>query len=373
MPLHLTLAGSASVAISGAMQTFAPALTATESPPPWLSGAQLGLVNAGALFIAAGYPLGRPGLVTLGGIGFVAGAALLGLFVWRAWRHAFNRRHRLPVLLYGSAVTCVFVGGTLGALIGSRAIHSAVESVALRRAHMSLNVLGWVSLTIAGTLITLLPTVLRVRMPEWRGKATAGLLVAGVALVSTGFAARLSALTAVGGIGYAFGALGLAWMVAKVIAMPRNWPAPIAAKHIVLAVGWFVFGSVALAVTLVRGEAAFDSFRPVFLVTFVGGWIVQTLLGAWLFLLPNWRPGHPEDRRLSFSAVELGGRLQLVALNAGLVIMALRGSTPHPGAAGAIGTGLALAGAGVALVKAWAFPLLAGRRFVALRARRTWG
>jgi hypothetical protein len=36
LPLHLALAGAISVAISGAMQTFALALTATPSPSRWV-------------------------------------------------------------------------------------------------------------------------------------------------------------------------------------------------------------------------------------------------------------------------------------------------------------------------------------------------
>ena len=59
------------------------------------------------------------------------------------------------------------------------------------------------------------------------------------------------------------------------------------------AFAWFVVGSVGLAVALFDGAAGADRYREVFLTAFVGGWLVQVLLGAWSYLLPMARPGHP--------------------------------------------------------------------------------
>ena len=61
----------------------------------------------------------------------------------------------------------MLVGGTLGALMGSRTV-SIAGYAQVRHAHLTANVLGWASLTVVGTLITLLPTALRVRMPQRR-------------------------------------------------------------------------------------------------------------------------------------------------------------------------------------------------------------
>lgn len=371
LPLHLTLAGAASVAICGAMQTFVLAMTATRSPPVWKPQIQFGLVNAGVLMIAIGFPAGWRWLVAVGGAVFVLSILLLGDMVVGAWKRALNRRHVLPVAMYRLAIACLLVGGTLGALLGSGAVGGELW-MPLRLAHLSLNVLGWVSLTIAGTLITLMPTVLRVRMPAWRGRVTAALLVPGVAVLSLGLALRLDVLAAAGGISYALGACGIGLMVIRVIATPRKWPVPVSAKHLMLALCWFVGGSVILAVQAIRGIDAFVAFRPVFLVVFVGGWIVQTLLGAWLFLLPMWRAGHPEERRRSWAAVELLGGLQLAAINLGLLIMVLRVATPSPGAVAAVGAGLALGGASLALMKVWGFRLIARAPVVTPRTRAMW-
>jgi nitrite reductase (NO-forming) len=373
LPLHLTLAGAVSVAISGSMQGFASALTATPAPPVWTVIAQWTLVNAGVALIGFGYPSGHPALLAFGGACFLFGMAVLAWMVARAWRRGLNRRHALPMAMYGCALLSILTGGTLGALIGGGAVHDPALWIALRHAHMTVNVLGWVSLTISGTLVTLLPTVLRIRMPTWHGGATALFLVGGVAMIAGGLGLSSAPVAAVGGVAYALGALGLVWMVGRAITSPRRWPVPVSAKHLVLAVCWFAFGAIALSVALVRGVASFDAFRELYLVAFVGGWIVQTLLGAWLYLLPMARPGHPDERRRLLSAIEFGGLLQVGALDGGLVLMALRAGGLAPEALGAVGTGLALGGAALALAKAWAFPLLARAPVLSERQLGVWG
>jgi nitrite reductase (NO-forming) len=161
LPLHLALAGAVSVAISGAMQNFALTLTAAPAPAGWIVLAQFALVNLGAGLVALGRVSSHPGLLSAGGALFVAAAVVLGWLVARARRIGLNRRHPLPVSMYLAAVATVLVGGTLGALVGGGWVDDAATSVALRDAHLTLNVLGWATLTIAGTLVTLLPTVLR--------------------------------------------------------------------------------------------------------------------------------------------------------------------------------------------------------------------
>lgn len=371
LPLHLILAGAATVAISGAMQTFVLAMTSTKSPPTSKTIVQFVFVNTGVLSITVGYTSGRSGLVAVGGVAFVVAMLTLADIVRVAWKRALNKRHPLPVTMYAAAIACVIVGGTFGALVGAHEV-TGTSWVALRGAHLTLNVLGWASLTIAGTLITLLPTVLRVRMPAWRGKATAWLLVGGVSGIALGLAIRVNVLLALGGVAYALGACGIAWMAVRVASTPRKWPVPVSARHLMSALAWFVFGSVDMAVQAIRGPDAFAMFRPVFLTAFVGGWIVQTLLGAWLFLLPMWRAGHPEERRRSWAAVDYLAGLQVVALNLGLVILVFRMATPTPGTAAAVGLGLALGGAGLALVKVWTFRWIARAPVVTPRTRAMW-
>ena len=293
LPLHLTLAGAVSTAISGAMQNFMLSLTASPDPPDRMVRAQFGLVTAGAAAIAIGMPTTTPWLTGLGGAAFVGAMSLVGWMLWRAWHRALNVRHAVPLFAYGCAIGFVVLGATLGALMGSRAV-SGLFYVQLRHAHLAANVLGWASLTVVGTLITLLPTALRVRMPQRRERVVIGLLVAGVGLQVTGWLADSTPVLAAGGVAFAAGAIGFIGFVAAVVRSERRWAVPAAAFHMLAAFAWFVVGSVGLAVALVHGAAGADRYREVFLTAFVGGWLVQVLLGAWSYLLPMARPGHPD-------------------------------------------------------------------------------
>ncbi len=373
LPLHLALAGAVSVAISGAMQNFALTLTSAPAPDRRLVFGQFAAVNLGAGLVAAGYPSGHPALVAVGGACFVAAAFVLGWFVVRARRVGLNLRHRLPIVMYLAAVTAVLAGGTIGALIGSGAVHDGETWVALRAAHLSMNVLGWASLTIGGTLVTLLPTVLRIRMPTWHGAATGVGLSAGVVAVAAGLAVRSTPLATAGGAAYAIGALGLAWMAASAVRTQRRWPVPVAAKHLLLALCWFVLGSVLLPFVLAGGPVSFARFRDPYLAIFVGGWVIQTLLGAWQYLLPMARPGHPDDRRRQLAGIEFGGAIQVLALNSGVALLAMSGAGWFGGTMGAVGAGLALGGGGLALLKAWAFAPLGRARVLTARQLGVWG
>jgi nitrite reductase (NO-forming) len=372
LPLHLALAGAISTAISGAMQNFMLALTATPAPPAWLVRAQFTLVTTGAGAISVGMPTATPWLTGLGGSAFVAGTAILGWMLWRAWRKALNRRHAMPIAAYGAAVAFVVLGGTFGALLGSRVV-AGEAYLQLRHAHMTTNVLGWASLTVVGTLVTLLPTALRVRMPPWRGRLVLGLLVGGLSAILLGWWAGATPILAAGGAAYAAGALGLVALVVAVLRVERTWGIPLAAMHMLGAAAWFVGGALGLGVALLDGVAGFDRFRLVFLTAFVGGWLVQVLLGAWSYLLPMGRPGHPDERRRSLAAFEALAPVQVVLLNGGLLLLAGRAAGWLGPAPADVGVVAALAGGGMALVKAWLFPILGRGPVDTDRARAVWG
>lgn len=372
LPLHLALAGAVATAISGAMQNFMLSLTATPDPPAWTTWTQLGLVVTGAALIAIGMPTSTPWLMAVGGTSFVAAMAILAWMLRRSWRMSLNKRHPFPMAAYGTAILAALIGGTLGALMGSHAVVGETY-LHFKRAHMTLNVLGFASLTVVGTLVTLLPTALRVRMPRWRGWAALVLFVSGLLLQLMGWDLASTPLLAAGGIAYALGALGLVWLVVSVLRMERRWKVPLVAMHMIAAVAWFVSGSLAFAWALMHGPEGFDAFRSNFLIAFVGGWLVQILLGAWAYLLPMARPGHPDVRRRSLAAFEMAAPVQLALMNVGLVLMAVRAAGWAGPGTGDLGVILAFSGAGVALVKAWLFPILSLGPVETQHARAVWG
>jgi hypothetical protein len=85
------------------------------------------------------------------------------------------------------------------------------------------------------------------------------------------------------------------------------------------------------------------------------------------------RPGHPDVRRRQLAGIEIGGTLQVLALNVGVGLLALAGAGWVGGTAGAVGAGLALGGGGVALVKAWVFGPLGRAAMLGARELDVWG
>ena len=96
----------------------------------------------------------------------VVGAAIVGsMLTWYAFALAHQARHALPgrfdstVWFYCAAACLLPLGATLGAIMA----FSPIEPWRTRLlvAHQALNLLGFVGLTVIGTLMTLWPTVLR--------------------------------------------------------------------------------------------------------------------------------------------------------------------------------------------------------------------
>ncbi len=347
-------------------------LTATPMPPAWVVRLQFGLLTAGAALIAVGVPRDLDATVATGGAAFTGSMLLLGTMVQRAWARSLNKRHGLPLAAYGLAIASILVGAVLGAFLGSHVL-GASSYLTVKRIHMTINVLGFASLTVVGTLVTLLPTVLRVRMPAWPGRSIVASLAAGIAAQSVGWAIGWDVLLWIGGGLYVAGAVGVATMAVSVARTERRWSVPTAGFHMMAAVAWFVVGAAALAWVLPGGAASFDRFLDVFLLAFVGGWLVQVLLGAWAYLLPTMMPGDPQLRRRRLAVFELGGRSTVLVLNAGIALMVAHVAGALGSAAWEVGLVLALGGAAVALAKAWLFPLLARLPVMSRRVRRVWG
>jgi hypothetical protein len=84
---------------------------------------------------------------------------------------------------------------------------------------------------------------------------------------------------------------------------------------------WAMTTVTARIVTFVQGDYA--ATRDFIVVGGGGGFAFQALLGAWSFLLPSTRPPVANRRRVELVAMELGGKIQVIAYNPGLVGVAL--------------------------------------------------
>lgn len=336
LPLHLVLAGGAGVAIGSAMPFFSAALSAAPPAPGRLRVSTLALLAGGAIGVASRAATGGGALPVLGGIAYLAGIVALFAATFLPLRGALGPRRPLVSLAYGAALADVLAGAALGTLFLGGWLPVVGSWAGLKPAHAWLNLLGFVSLVIAGTLIHLLPTVLGGRMlPRTSSVVAVAGLVVGTPLVALGFAisggpgpaadliARSGALAALAG------AAGLAGFAVAAVRGRGRWTTDagwhrVTSWSLVAAVGWF-----ALAVGLAAGRVIVAGARPAgWSVADVAaplalGWVVQALVASSAHLLPSIGPGDPPAHARQRRLLGRVATARLLGLNLGTALLAV--------------------------------------------------
>jgi nitrite reductase (NO-forming) len=166
--------------------------------------------------------------------------------------------------------------------------------------HAHVNLLGFVTLTVLGTLLTLWPTVLRTRMMPGAAPAATRALplsAAGLVLLGVGTLAWWPLIAATG-LALTAGAVLLVAVPGVDTARQRP-PASFAAWSIAAGTGWLLVALIWDAVVLLGAHdaaAAADRFDTV-LPALGGGFAAQVLLGALSYLLPMVLGGGPATVR----------------------------------------------------------------------------
>lgn len=322
--LHVAFAAGVMPLILGAMSHFVPVLT--RSGAPALAVRTLPLLALGAGGLAAltfEMPARVPyGLDAAAGVGALAALGMAGWIHVRGLR-ALDRPH--PGLhWYTAAAVCLLLA--LVAVLAMRLVPE--QRLALRRFHLHLNTLGFVTLAAVGTLQVLLPTAAGRADPGAAPRLRRDLkwAVAGTLLVAAGsaWAPWLAWL------GLVFWALALAPLAAA-------WRARFRADFIALHGPAASLGAALIGLGLVllagalhgAGQLPAAHAVTVFFLSF----LLPLVTGAVNQLLPLWlRPGgqtrwHETLRaRLGrFSGVRallflVGGALAALGLRAGLVL-----------------------------------------------------
>ncbi|NLG23065.1 MAG: copper oxidase, partial [Actinomycetales bacterium] len=159
--VHLVLLGALTHSIFVWSTHFAQALLKTHEsldPRPRQSR-RLALLFVGTAIVMIGMPTAQWWLVVVGAVLVSTAVVWHGLMLWRRLRHALPGRFRITIRYYLLAAICLPVGIAFGAALAlglSQTWHDR-----LLVAHMMTNLLGWVGLTVTGTLVTLWPTMLR--------------------------------------------------------------------------------------------------------------------------------------------------------------------------------------------------------------------
>ncbi len=289
--VHGALVGGVAQIILGAMIAFIPPLLMTGRDRSESHPVLYGTMNLGTIALLAGFGLGNDLVVALGGF-LVIGAFLS--FLGEGLKQARSSLVSPPLNLwfYGVAVLVLLIG--LG--VGESIILGLVDVSHIGQArlvHIHLNLLGFVTLTIIGTMHNLFPTVLNTRLySPLLARATFFLLPAGVVILFTGFMiASLWTQIAAGGL-LIVGSLVHAYNIFRTW-LGAGGHSNIAADHLMAATVFLI-----LAVTsgvLVSVNYLWDPPRMPFgtlhlmAYTHLGlvGFILQTIFGALSHLLPT--------------------------------------------------------------------------------------
>ncbi|WP_366181140.1 hypothetical protein ABXS69_03140 [Actinomyces timonensis] len=340
LPLHILLLGGIGSAITTWSAHFADTLL---HRPAWggaaLLDARLAAHGLGAIAVLTGITSGLDRLA-LAGAAVVIAQALLGvaaIIVQR--RRAVAPRMGALALHYAVALVALAAGALLGWLTswagerggggGEAGAVSPRLVDALYIAHTTTMLLGFVGITVLGTLTVLWPTMLRTRMePDAPRRAVRGLpvLVAGTALVaSTGAWAPLGAL------GVAVYLLGAASVIGPALRTARRVPPnSYATASTAAAVCWFIAGVVLLGSGIVGaladgagGAGAAAATRQAIhglRLPLAAGFALQVLVGALSYLTPVMLGGGPAATRATNAILDRAASFRVTAANAGLLI-----------------------------------------------------
>lgn len=256
-----------------------------------------------------------------------------GLSILLAARHALGSRHA-PLLRFYVAASALFViGCTIAGFLTVALLDADAPSWlldahdGLTLAHAIIMVGGWLGLTIAGTLVTLGPTILRTRM-DANASVTAvrGLPWLAAAVAGAGLAATFDQMALTGAL---LGAYALGVGVCIGLPFARVALAKGAREH----AAWTFVGGLAwtgagllLVATLVARSADATSARGAVMawIPLIGvAGLAQIFIGALTYLLPVVVGGGPATVRLGIATLETASALRLTARTAALVLLAV--------------------------------------------------
>jgi nitrite reductase (NO-forming) len=323
--VHLLLLGALTNAIVTWSSHFAIALLQQPQLPAAVPIVRLLVLNAAVVGVLVAVSEGsRAG--TIGSAALLTLVVLAQLAALVRIGHAGRARRFAPtVRFYWFAAAALLLGVSAGVTMAVGDLPAAwYERVYLT--HVHLNLFGWITLTVLGTLFTLWPTALRTRMVTGLERAATACLLCcagGLALAVAGLLSWTRPLATVGLLLYCAGVL--VFHAPFVRTARRRAPHGAATVLLAAGTGWLLAG---LGYDVV---ALFRAADPYALAADVGdlapwlltGFAVQILVGALSVLVPVVLGGSPSVNRRTAAALNRLGPATAALLNAGVLLLAL--------------------------------------------------
>lgn len=330
LPLHLAVAGAAATAIAGVMPFFSAAFAAAPPIDARLRAAAVGAAALGAASVSLGVVGDQVGVAVAGGIAFVAGMVLTGVATVRPLGRGLGPSRGLVSKAYLVALGEVAVGATVATLFLAGWPPLVDRWAQLRPAHAWLNLVGFVSLVIATTLLHFFPTVVGARIaPRLSARVTVVGLAAGAPIVALGFALSSDVVARLGAGLVVAGSAALAiyawrtWQTKATWTTDPGWHR-FAMGGLVSAIAWLEIGvGVAAGRVLVFGADPIGWSVEAVTGPLIVGWIGLAIVASATHLVPAIGPG---DQAAHARQRQLLGRvpvLRLAAIDAGTVALSV--------------------------------------------------
>lgn len=330
LPLHALLLGGIGSAITIWSAHFADTLLHR----PALGGAalldaRLYAHTLGTLTVLVGITAGHQ-ILAMTGVAIILGQALTGVVAIAVqYRRAVAARMGALVLHYATALVLLAVGAALGYLISwADDAGRAHLAEVLYLAHTTTMLLGFVGITVLGTLTVLWPTMLRTRMepfaPRWAVR-TLPLLVAGTAL--TAVSGLWQPLAGLGAVLYVVGAGGV--LVPGLLTARRVKPTSFATASAAAAVLWLLgcLGYLGAGIALADGAAAGRGIIHAIRLALAAGFALQILVAALSYLTPVMLGGGPAATRATNAIMDRFAAYRVTAAN-GCLLLAVSPALP---------------------------------------------
>ncbi|WP_237564304.1 hypothetical protein [Actinomyces sp. 432] len=353
LPLHALLLGGVGSAITVWSAHFADTLLHR----PALGGAalldaRLYAHSLGAIAVLVGIAAGRTA-VALAGVSVVVAAAAVGVVALGVqYRRALAPAMAPLTFHYLAALTALAAGAALGYLVhwadGRGELHLADV---LYLAHTTTMLLGFVGITVLGTLTVLWPTMLRTRMePTAARLASRGLPALVVGTATTGCAGLWRPAAGIGVAVYLVGALTV--ILPATVTARRVRPTSFATMSAAAAVGWLLAcaGFIGTGVTLAADVAAARDVIHDARLALGGGLALQIVAAALSYLTPVMLGGGPAAARAANALMDRGAAWRVTTANLCLLAAVAESLPWSVRLAGGVAAGLTVAYVPVGIV-----------------------
>ena len=288
------------------------------------------ILTAGILVLMIGMvgQLSVPGLYAATVVGALIVGSMVawhGIYLLKQVRQALPSRFGVTMRFYVVAALLLPLGAAFGGMIAYPNLSGTLNSQFLL-AHEAVNVLGFVGITAVGTLVTFWPTMLRTKMVDkalTHSLRALYLMCGGLALTVVGAILGMRPLAAAGLVVDLVALLIVAWVMVRTLRTKR--PNEYPPMSVGMGFLWLIVGVAAtayLVATVPFAQLDMRAVTPIFVV----GFLLQLLLGAMSYLLPQRMGGGPAVVRASNKEFSRFAAARVTAVNLALLIFMMPSS-----------------------------------------------